>query len=53
MIRQDIIDWCELQAKREGSFWEIADGMRHPEDKEFWEWWDSLSDLEKENLIGK
>ena len=33
--------------------WEIADGMRHPEDEEFWGWWDSLSDLEKDNLIGK
>ena len=26
---------------------------RDPIDKEFWDWWDSLSDLEKEYTIGK
>jgi len=26
---------------------------RDPIDKEFWDWWDSLSDLEKEQEIGK
>jgi len=27
--------------------------MRDSRDKEFWDWWDSLSDLEKEQEIGK
>jgi hypothetical protein len=26
---------------------------RDPRDKEFWEWWDLLTDIQKENLIGK
>jgi len=30
-----------------------GNGMRDERDKEFWDWWDSLTDEEKEQEIGK
>tara|TARA_R100000808_G_C2010049_1_gene63047 strand:+ start:178 stop:330 length:153 start_codon:yes stop_codon:yes gene_type:complete len=30
-----------------------GNGIRDERDKEFWDWWDSLTDEEKEQEIGK
>jgi len=30
-----------------------GNGLRDKRDKEFWDWWDSLTDYEKEQEIGK